>query len=72
MFKILNCTFKDRPSPPENLQTSVEEGICVLLWKKSKDDGGAPIEHYQVLIIILVEHYFFRKLNLFFIYTFVL
>lgn len=38
----------DRPSPPENLQTSVEEGICVLLWKKSKDDGGAPIEHYQV------------------------
>jgi len=38
----------DRPSPPENLQVSLEDGICVLIWKKSKDDGGAAIEHYQV------------------------
>jgi hypothetical protein len=26
----------------------LEDGICVLIWKKSKDDGGATIEHYQV------------------------
>lgn len=38
----------DRPSPPEDLQTSMEGGNCILIWKKSKDDGGAPIEHYQV------------------------
>ena len=38
----------DRPAAPEGLQATVEGTTCSLLWKKSKDDGGAPIEHYQV------------------------
>merc|ERR1740116_33973 len=29
-------------------RTSVDGDKCVLMWKRSKDDGGAPIEHYQV------------------------
>ena len=38
----------DRPEPPEGLTASVDGDKCVLMWKRSKDDGGAPIEHYQV------------------------
>ena len=38
----------DRPEPPEGLTASIDGDKCVLMWKKSKDDGGAPIEHYQV------------------------
>ena len=37
----------DRPAAPEGLQATIEGTTCSLLWKKSKDDGGAPIEHYQ-------------------------
>ena len=40
----------DRPAAPEGLTATVEGTTCALLWKKSKDDGGAPIVHYQVLI----------------------
>ena len=40
----------DRPEPPEGLTASVDGDKCVLMWKRSKDDGGAPIEHYQVTI----------------------
>ena len=39
----------DRPEAPQGLQAAIEGTKCNLLWKKSKDDGGAPIEHYQVL-----------------------
>lgn len=39
----------DRPDPPEGLTASVDGDKCVLMWKRSKEDGGAPIEHYQVL-----------------------
>merc|ERR1712026_104091 len=39
----------DRPEPPEGLTASVDGDKCVLMWKRSKDDGGAPIEHYQVI-----------------------
>ncbi len=38
----------DRPEPPEGLTASIDGDKCVLMWKRSKDDGGAPIEHYQV------------------------
>ncbi len=38
----------DRPEPPESLTASVDGDKCVLMWKRSKDDGGSPIEHYQV------------------------
>ena len=38
----------DRPAAPEGLQATIEGTTCSLLWKRSKDDGGAPIEHYQV------------------------
>jgi len=26
----------------------VEGSACNLLWKKVKDDGGAPVEYYQI------------------------
>ena len=38
----------DRPDAPQSLQANVEGTKCNLLWKKSKDDGGSAIEHYQV------------------------
>jgi hypothetical protein len=39
----------DRPAAPEPpMKTTVEGSVCNLLWKKVKDDGGCPIEHYQV------------------------
>ena len=39
----------DRPAAPDPpLKTSVEGSACNLLWKKVKDDGGAPVEYYQV------------------------
>ena len=41
----------DRPEPPEGLTASVDGDKCVLMWKRSKDDGGSPIEHYQVILI---------------------
>ena len=54
----------DRPEAPQALQANVEGTKCNLLWKKSKDDGGSPIEHYQVLIVFLN----FKKFGLFTIY----
>ena len=37
------------PEAPEGpLQTSIEGNMVTLLWKRIKDDGGAPLEHYQV------------------------
>lgn len=39
----------DRPAAPDPpLKTSVEGSACNLLWKKVKDDGGAPVEYYQI------------------------
>lgn len=39
----------DRPQAPEGpMKMSVEGSAITLLWKKIKDDGGAPIEHYQL------------------------
>lgn len=37
------------PEAPEGpLQTSIEGNMVTLLWKRIKDDGGAPLEHYQL------------------------
>lgn len=45
----VNVRVLDRPAAPEGpMKTTVEEGNVTLLWKKVKDDGGAPIEHYQL------------------------
>jgi len=36
------------PEPPMKATVSQEGSECTLLWKKVKDDGGVPIDHYQV------------------------
>jgi len=48
---IVNLTVIDRPGPPEGpLKASdVTADGCTLKWKRPKDDGGAPIEYYQVI-----------------------
>ena len=47
----------DRPSPPESLTASTSSNAadsddapssCSLFWKKSNNDGGAPIDYYQI------------------------
>jgi len=39
----------DKPAAPEApMKTTIEGNSVVLLWKKVKDDGGCPIEHYQI------------------------
>ena len=44
-----SVTVIDKPEAPEGpLQSSIEGNMVTLLWKKIKDDGGAPLEHYQV------------------------
>ena len=49
------------PEAPEGpLQTSIEGNMVTLLWKRIKDDGGAPLEHYQVLR--LCSHFIVRLL----------
>lgn len=46
----INVTVTDKPSAPEGpLQVSdVNKNGCKLKWKRPKDDGGTPIEYYQV------------------------
>lgn len=46
----INVTVTDKPSSPEGpLQVSdVNKNGCKLKWKRPKDDGGTPIEYYQV------------------------
>ena len=39
----------DRPDAPQALTANVVGTKCNLIWKKSKYDGGSPIEHYQVI-----------------------
>ena len=48
----------DKPEAPEGpLQSSIEGNMVTLLWKKIKDDGGAPLEHYQVEMFNIFQHY---------------
>lgn len=46
----INVTVTDKPTPPQGpLQISdVNKNGCKLKWKRPKDDGGTPIEYYQV------------------------
>lgn len=46
----INIIVTDKPMPPEGpLQVSdVNKNGCKLKWKRPKDDGGTPIEYYQV------------------------
>ncbi|ERL85176.1 hypothetical protein D910_02598 [Dendroctonus ponderosae] len=46
----INVTVTDKPTPPQGpLQVSdVNKNGCKLKWKRPKDDGGTPIEYYQV------------------------
>jgi len=44
-----SLTVIDKPEAPEGpLQSSMEGAMVTLLWKRIKDDGGAPLEHYQL------------------------
>jgi len=44
-----SVTVIGKPEAPEGpLQSSIEGNMVTLLWKKIKDDGGAPLEHYQL------------------------
>ena len=46
---IVKLTVLDKPSPPENLKASdIHATGCTLKWRRPKDDGGCPIEYYQV------------------------
>lgn len=46
----VNVTVTDKPGPPEGpLQISdVHKEGCKLKWKRPRDDGGLPIEYFQV------------------------
>jgi len=45
----VSVTVRDRPAAPEGpMKMSVEGNKVTLLWKKVKDDGGCPIEQYQL------------------------
>lgn len=46
----IQVTVTDKPTAPEGpLQaTDVHKEGCKLKWKRPKDDGGTPIEYYQV------------------------
>lgn len=42
--------FVDKPGKPEgplNISNVHKEG-CTLKWKAPEDDGGVPIDHYEV------------------------
>lgn len=46
----VRVTITDKPSKPEGpIKVSDVHGTgCKLKWKRPKDDGGTPIEYYQV------------------------
>ncbi|KAK7065507.1 Immunoglobulin like [Halocaridina rubra] len=46
----VRVTVTDKPDPPEGpIKVSDVRGTgCKLKWKRPKDDGGSPIEYYQV------------------------
>lgn len=52
-FSVTTIGLPEAPEGP--LQTSIEGNMVTLLWKRIKDDGGAPLEHYQVTLIITVR-----------------
>lgn len=41
--------FADPPDPPIRVKiVDVSKGIVTLTWKPPKNDGGAPVTHYNV------------------------
>lgn len=46
----VNVTVTDKPGPPEGplAVSDVHKNGCKLKWKRPRDDGGAPIEYYQI------------------------
>ena len=45
----VNLRVIDRPGPPEQLVASeITSQGCHLSWRRPKDDGGSPIQYYQV------------------------
>ena len=56
----VTISVRDRPCPPEGLVTSLDGEACQLLWKKSRDDGGASIEYYQVKINTITQQCIFK------------
>ncbi|XP_013785867.1 twitchin-like, partial [Limulus polyphemus] len=47
---VVKVTIVDKPTPPEGpLEVSdVHKEGCKLKWKRPKDDGGVPLEGYEV------------------------
>lgn len=47
---IVNVVVTDKPSAPEGpiVVEDVHKNGCKLKWKRPKDDGGVPIEYYQI------------------------
>ncbi|XP_059095455.1 twitchin-like [Tigriopus californicus] len=41
-------TVLDRPLPIEGLSALLDRSKCSLAWKRPSEDGGAPIDHYQI------------------------
>lgn len=47
--KDCNIVMQDVPGTPTDVDVmEVFQTSCVLIWKKPKDDGGAPILHYVI------------------------
>ena len=46
----VNVIVMDKPMPPEGpiVASDIRGDGCKLKWKRPKDDGGSPIEYYQV------------------------
>lgn len=46
----VKVTVTDKPSPPEGplAVTDVHKEGCKLKWKRPLDDGGLPLEYYQI------------------------
>ncbi|KAG8239130.1 hypothetical protein J437_LFUL018920 [Ladona fulva] len=46
-FRLLNCSKPGKPKGPLEVADVTKHG-CKLKWKKPEDDGGAPIEYYEI------------------------
>lgn len=47
--KDCNIIMQDVPEAPQDVEVmEIFQNSCVIIWKKPKDDGGAPISHYAI------------------------
>lgn len=53
LFLIFSLTVAGPPSKPKGpLDISdVKANGCKLKWKKPEDDGGMPVDHYEVSLV---------------------